>query len=167
MIFHLRWIILSCLALGAGYLLFTRDFLVNTTHSMPLGLYYRTAAPIGKGSLVSYSLEVGSPAQRLGIDRGYDRGSVPLLKRVVALAGDRVCVQANGVFVDGVLIPNSAPEIRDNEQRPLEWARLRDYTLRAGEAFLAGESKTSWDSRYFGVVSLAECRAFSPVFTWR
>ena len=81
MIFHRRLIILICLALGTGYLLFTGDFLVNTTHSMELGLYYRTKAPIGKGSLVSYRLNLESPAQRVGIERGYDRGGVPLLTR--------------------------------------------------------------------------------------
>jgi conjugative transfer signal peptidase TraF len=134
---------------------------------MPRGLYYRTAAPIGKGSLVSYRLEVESPAQRLGIDRGYDREGVPLLKRVAALAGDTVSVQANGVFVDGVLIPNSVPEMCDKQNRKLERAPLDNYTLRPGEAFLVGDSSTSWDSRYFGVVSLAKCTVFSPIITWR
>jgi conjugative transfer signal peptidase TraF len=114
MILHLRSIILICLALGTGYALFgPADFLVNTTHSMPLGLYYRTATPIGKGSLVSYCLDVHSPAQRLGVERGYDRGGVPLLKRVVAACGDTVSVRANGVFVDGVLTLNSVPETHD------------------------------------------------------
>ena len=168
MILHLRSIILICLALGTGYALFgPADFLVNTTHSMPLGLYYRSTVPIGKGSLVSYRLDRESSAQRLGIDRGYDRGSVPLLKRVVALAGDTVSVEANGVFVDGLLIANSAPEISDRQQRPLERAPLENYTLRPGETFLVGETATSWDSRYFGIVSLAKCTAFSPLFTWR
>jgi len=168
MIFHLRWIILICLALGTGYALFgPAYFLVNTTHSMPLGLYYRTAAPIGKGSLISYRLDVQLPAQSLGIERGYDRDGVPLLKRVVAACGDKVSVRANGVFVDGVLIPNSVPEVHDKQSRKLERAPLEDYTLRPGEAFLVGDTSTSWDSRYFGTVSVTNCTAFSPVFTWR
>jgi len=168
MIFHLRSIILICLALGTGYALFgPADFLVNTTHSMPLGLYYRVARPIGKGSLVSFRLDLQSPAQRLGIERGYDHGSVPLLKRVVALAGDTVSVQPSGVFVDGTLIPNSVPERCDKQKRSLEPASLENYTLHPGEAFLVGETATSWDSRYFGTVSVAKCRAFSPLFTWR
>jgi conjugative transfer signal peptidase TraF len=168
MIFHLRSIILICLALGTGYALFgPADFLVNTTHSMPLGLYYRTATPIGKGSLVSYRLDVHSPAQRLGVERGYDRGGVPLLKRVVAACGDTVSVRANGVFVDGVLILNSVPETHDKQKRSLERAPLENYTLHPGEAFLVGETATSWDSRYFGTVSVTKCTAFSPVFTWR
>ena len=134
---------------------------------MPLGLYYRTAIPIGKGSLVRYCLDVESPAQRLGIERGYDHACVPLLKRVAALSGDTVSVQADGVFVDGKLIPNSIPERCDKQGRKLERATLENYTLRPGEAFLVGDTATSWDSRYFGTVSVTNCRAFSPVFTWR
>jgi hypothetical protein len=80
-----------------------------------------------EGSLVSYRLDVRSPAQRLGTERGYDRGGVPLLKRVVAACGDTVSVRANGIFVDGVLIPNSVPEMHDKQNRKLERAPLPSY----------------------------------------
>jgi conjugative transfer signal peptidase TraF len=105
--------------------------------------------------------------EQLGIERGYEARALPLLKRVVALAGDVVSVSSSGVTVNGKLVPNSAPLSHDEAGRPLAMAQLDHFRLGTEQAFLMGVTPTSWDSRYFGPVSLARCTgSFVPVLTW-
>ena len=62
----------------ASSILFGNRLIVNRTHSLPVGLYYWSDVPI---------------------DRGYEARELPLLKRVVALAGDVVSVSSSGVVI--------------------------------------------------------------------
>ncbi len=108
-----------------------------------------------------------TPLEQLGIERGYEARELPLLKRVVAVGGDVVSVSSSGVSINGRLLPNSAPLLHDEAGRPLAMAQVDHFTLGANQAFLMGVTPTSWDSRYFGPVSLARCSgSFVPVLTW-
>ena len=105
--------------------------------------------------------------EQLGFDRGYEAPEMPLLKRVVALAGDVVSISSSGVTINGELLPNSAPLSHDEAGRPLAMAQLDHFTLGTDQAFLMGVTPSSWDSRYFGPVPLSRCSgSFIPVFTW-
>ena len=151
---------------NTSFILFGHRLIVNRTHSLPVGLYYWSDVPIKKGS--SYSSQINStPLQQLGIKRGDEARKLPLLKRVVALAGDVVSVSSSGVSINGQLLPNSAPLFHDEAGRPLTMAQLDHFRLRPDQAFLMGVTPTSWDSRYFGPVPLSRCSgSFVPVLTW-
>ena len=111
--------------------------------------------PIKKGSIVLFKPDQSTPLQQLGINRGYEARELPLLKRVVALAGDVVSVSSSGVSINGQLLPNSAPLFRDEASRPLEMAQLDHFRLGIDQGFLMGVTPTSWDSRYFGPKEMA------------
>ena len=146
---------------------FGHRLIVNRTHSLPVGLYYWSDVPIKKGSIVLFKLDQSTPLQQLGINRGYEARKLPLLKRVVALAGDVVSVSPSGVSINGQLLPNSAPLFDDEAGRPLTMAQLDHLKLSADQVFLMGVTPTSWDSRYFGPVPLSRCSgSFVPVLTW-
>jgi conjugative transfer signal peptidase TraF len=106
--------------------------------------------PIKKGSIVLFKPDQSTPLEQLGIKRGYEDRELPLLKRVVALAGDVVSVSSSGVSINGQLLPNSAPLFDDEAGRPLKMAKLDHCRLGTDQAFLMGVTTTSWDSRYFG-----------------
>lgn len=80
-------------------------------------------------------------------------GKVPLLKRVVAIAGDRVEVGDEGVRINGKLLPMSRPKTvtRSGERLPIASG---EHVLKDGEIWAAGEHEDSFDSRYFGPVLL-------------
>ena len=90
-----------------------------------------------------------------GVSRGRDTSCVerltlvdqprklPLLKRVVALAGDVVSVSSSGVSINGQLLPNSAPLFDDEAGRPLTMAELDHFRLETDQAFLMGVTPTS------------------------
>jgi conjugative transfer signal peptidase TraF len=162
-----KLVALAVITVIASFILFGHRLIVNRTHSLPVGLYYWSDIPIKKGSIVLFKPDQTSGPEQLGIERGYEARGLPLLKRVVALAGDVVCVSSSGVSINGQLLPNSAPLFHDEAGRPLAMAQLDHFTLGADQAFLMGVTPTSWDSRYFGPVSVSQCSgSFVPVLTW-
>jgi conjugative transfer signal peptidase TraF len=162
-----KLVALIVIAVIASSILFGNRLIINRTHSLPVGLYYWSDVPIKKGSIVLFKPDHSTPLEQLGIERGYEARELPLLKRVVALAGGVVSVSSSGVTVNGKVLPNSAPLLCDEAGRPLAMAQLDRFTLGTEQAFLMGVTPTSWDSRYFGPVSLARCTgSFVPVLTW-
>lgn len=161
-----KLVALVVIAVIASLILFGHRLIVNRTHSLPVGLYYWSDVPIKKGSIVLFKPDQ-STLEQLGIERGYEARELPLLKRVVALAGDVVSVSSSGVSINGQLLPNSAPLSHDEAGRPLAMAQLDHFRLGTDQAFLMGVTPTSWDSRYFGPVPLSRCSgSFVPVLTW-
>ncbi len=129
---------------------------VNTSSSLPLGLYVRTSRV--SASLIEFC--PSEPYASISRDRGYrvrgftcpDR-AVPLLKPVVARAGDVVKVSPAGIAVNGRLLPNTAPLRRDAANRPLQPWPSGIYRVRPGTVWVASTySRGSYDSRYIGPV---------------
>ena len=136
-----KLVALVVIAFVASSILFGHRLIVNRTHSLPVGLYYLSDVPIKKGSIVLFKPDQSTPLQQLGINRGYEARKLPLLKRVVALAGDVVSVPSSGVSINGQLLPNSAPLLDDEAGRPLAMAQLDRFRLGTDQAFLMGVTR--------------------------
>ena len=119
----------------------------NATASAPIGLYRVThARALSRGGLV---LAIPGPQlAAFAAARGYLPRSVPLVKRIAAVAGDDVCARGNAIFINGRFA--AARLAADGKSRPLpSWSGCR--TLRANEVFLLMSNvRTSFDGRYFG-----------------
>ena len=145
----------------------------NRSESMPAGIYWLIGGPPHKGDLVTClpvtrASRVPNPAFDLAVKRGYVRPGEPLLKKVVALEGDRISIGPAGVCVNGVPLPNSRPLERDGASRPLLQVVLSDYPLQPGEVLLMSDYSTqSFDGRYFGPIPKALIQSVvRPVWTW-
>lgn len=124
----------------------------NASDSVPVGWYrIRSATALQVGSIVLVRLPAVPSA--LAAQRGYLPIGVPLLKRIGAMAPQRVCVSDRSVRIDGVSV--AATLSIDGAGRPLlAWPQCR--RLRAGELFLLSMTNpASFDSRYFGPVQLS------------
>ena len=147
---------LGLLGLGAiGLPLLGRPaplLIYNASASAPIGLYrVRPADPIQRGDLV---LAHTPPSARgLAAERGYLPETVPLVKRVAAMAGDEVCVRDHAVSIDGRQVADQLGA--DAEGRPLPvWTGCR--TLGPDEIFLLmPDVPDSFDGRYFGPVPVS------------
>lgn len=129
----------------------THHLVWNASPSIPTGLY----AIRGKASLhVGERVAIEPPAElrRLLRERGYLPDRVPLLKRVAAVSGQRVCRFAHGVTIDGALV--GVARARDRAGRALPaWFGCR--TLRTGELFFMNPAAPdSFDGRYFGPLEI-------------
>jgi conjugative transfer signal peptidase TraF len=119
----------------------------NASASVPIGFY--GIAPADRLDVTD--LIVVMPPEPLAafmVERGYVGPDVPLLKRVMALPGQRVCRHSRAVTVDGVSLGEAFD--RDSRGRDLPvWQGCR--RVGDGEVFLMNpEVRDSLDGRYFG-----------------
>lgn len=122
----------------------------NASASAPIGFYRVTHDHLAlRGELVLTSPEPALAA--FAAARGFLPRGVPLVKRIAAVAGDRVCTRGNAIFIDGRFV--TARLASDGKGRPLPaWTGCR--TLHANEVFLLMvEVRDSFDGRYFGPTS--------------
>lgn len=137
----------------------------NASASAPLGWYRIDATAAIKPN--DYVLVRLPPAiAMLAEQRGYLPSHIPLLKRVAAMAGTAVCVRHDVLFIDGM--PRARLRSHDGQGRALpRWMPCR--VLAADELVLLNtEHAASFDSRYFGPVSLRALRGKAvPIWTWR
>ena len=144
---------------------------VNLTASAPRGLYRTITGPPTRGAWVVAC--VNPEAAALGRARGYlgpgsCRGEVePVLKLVVALAGDVVELRPEAVMVNGRPLPGSASAVFDSLGRPLPHAVRGRHVVAPDELWLVSTRvANSWDSRYLGPFTGSQVRAVArPVWT--
>jgi conjugative transfer signal peptidase TraF len=131
----------------------------NVSPSLPVGVYVANDT----GRLVEFC--PAEPFASMAITRGYRApgacpdGGTPLLKPVIATTGDIVDVLADGIVVNGVRVPNTAPLPADSNGRPLSQWPFGRYTVSAGTVWVASSyNARSFDSRYFGPVPVDAIR---------
>lgn len=137
----------------------SQNFVINRTPSMPGSLYQQIAdnsdIKVGDIVLVCPTLEQMKPVINLPAvvmqGHGDCHGMVPLLKLVVAQAGDEVVVSSQHVKVNSNYVINSAQfDLQSLKPVQIETKRMQ---LSENEYMVAGVgSQYSYDSRYFGPV---------------
>lgn len=86
-------------------------------------------------------------------------GAAPLLKPVVARAGNLVEMSPEGIAVKGHLLPNTAPLENHTNGRPLTSCTPGRYMVGPDSVWVASSyNGRSFDCRYFGPVSLDSVR---------
>ena len=124
----------------------------NASESVPVGLY--RVHQIGK--LVVNDLVIAMPPEPLAtflVDGGYLPRGVPLIKPVLAVAGQTVCRAGFNIFVDGIEI-GTARERDARGRLLLDWQGCR--VLAHGDIFLMNPHEpASLDGRYFGMLSVS------------
>ena len=130
---------------------------INTSSSMPRGIYRAVDGELRPGAIVAACLP--ADVARFGMERHYlgpgecPGGAEPVVKVVAALEGSVVEVTADHVRVDGDALRRSRPQREDRGGRPLQSASDGPRRLGRGEVWLHSPYEArSWDSRYFGPV---------------
>ena len=125
----------------------------NASASSPIGLYL-IGPPTGAGRGDTVIAWPPEPARELGAERRYLPRNVPLVKRVAAVAGDRVCAVGEAVFVNGRL--ETLRRASDPSGRPMPWWTGCEE-LSGGDLFLlTPEVADAFDGRYFGITRRSE-----------
>lgn len=123
----------------------------NATASVPTGLY----AIRGKASLhVGERIAIEPPPKLRSLlaERHYLPTGIPLLKRIAAVRGQRVCRFAHGITIDGQYVGASRARDRLGRLLPV-WSGC--HVLRTGELFvMSPAAPDSFDGRYFGPLRL-------------
>lgn len=135
----------------------------NASASLPIGLYaLRPAGNLSVGDLVA--VDPPEPITRFVTARGYVGPGVPLLKRVAALPGTRVCREATMITVNGQILGEARERDRLGRLLPT-WQGCR--LIAEGEVFLMNrDAEDSLDGRYFGPLPLSRVTArIVPIWT--
>ncbi len=147
-----------CLADPAARLIY------NATASAPLGFYWldRDAAPQRGEFVLAWA---PSAARALAARRGYLPFDVPLVKRVAAVRGERICADGRTIFVDGHAVATRLAKDREGRALP-HWQGCR--VLGSGDVFLLMAAvPDSFDGRYFGAIARqAVIGRLIPLWTW-
>lgn len=159
--------------IGIGALCCAAGIRINTSESIPLGIYRICNKPVEKGEFVLFCPPPGAVFDRAK-ERGYVAGGLCpggygyMMKNVVGTAGDIVTVHDDGVHVNGVLLPKSRPFKTDPAGRPLHPFQADSYTLGKSEVLLMSDvCSLSFDGRYFGPIDQSQIKStIRPVFTW-
>lgn len=148
--------LLICVLTAIATLIFSADILwINTSESIPKGLYKVNGSIINKGNLILFCLD--NDKAELAVKRGYlqtgkcENGISPVGKKVIAKRGDHVKIDENGIEINGILIRNSKPKNADDKNRMLTYSKI-DICLLEGEYIVSSEYEDSYDSRYFGII---------------
>jgi conjugative transfer signal peptidase TraF len=121
----------------------------NASPSSPIGLYRVTAAQGADSGDMVIAWPPG-PARVLGAERHYLPRNVPLVKRVAAAAGDRVCARGTAITVNGR--PVATRRAADPSGRPLPWWWNGCEVLRGSDLLLLSiAAPQAFDGRYFGI----------------
>ncbi len=143
----LTMLVSTALLVAPGWFGYTPAVIWNASASAPIGLY--RLAPIGRLDIGDYV--VVAPPEPLAAflaERRYLPLGVPLIKRVLALPGAKVCRQ--GLTIIAYEHVYGAARERDRLGRPMpSWQGCR--RLADGEIFLMNwDAPDSLDGRYFG-----------------
>jgi len=172
---RLRWFALGCLAGVAGmWVVCAIGLRVNGTDSEPIGIYWAVSKTPAKGDLV-FVLPPAMPIFRLAKERGYlaagpsPAGTCGLIKQIAAVGGDRVSIDRERVWVNGLVLKNSAPRLADEAGRLMAACYLSNYTLGADEVLLMSDyNPASFDGRYFGPLPKTTIQSvIVPIITWK
>lgn len=150
----LTTVALTCLALSQ-WRPGTPVIVYNASTSVPKGFYrVFTVTSLQRGDMVL--MTTPDSVRDLADERGYLPATVPLIKTVAALPGDKICAFGTRIFIDGRVV--ATRRIHDSQGRPLpQWQGCR--TLSAGEFLpLIPDSPHSFDGRYFGAVPVTLVR---------
>ncbi len=119
----------------------------NGSPSAPPGLY-RVEAPAALRHGDRVVAWAPPAARRLAALRGYLPATVPMVKSVAALPGDRVCARGSALSVNGRMVARKRRSDPHGRLLP-QWSGCR--SLRRGELLLlSGAQPNAFDGRYFG-----------------
>lgn len=131
---------------------------INITKSIPIGIYIITNEIPSKNDYVIFCPPNTHPFYEAR-NRGYiDIGFCPenysyMMKKIVALEGDKVTISKNGVTVNNVFLPLSIPLSTDLQGKKLPEINIANKILGKDEVLLMSDvSSTSFDARYFGLI---------------
>ena len=140
--------------------------ILNTTGSVPRGLWWVSGGRIQRGDTVT--VPISAFRSTSWVPEAYWRKNAwgkpkAFLKRVAGLPGDTIEAGEYGLIrVAGEVIPNSAPLSADRAGRSLRAFQL-PVTLASDEIWLLSDSPRGFDSRYLGPARIEECQKTVPL----
>lgn len=162
----------AMMLIGVGAATSAVGYRVNTSASIPIGIYRVTNTPVQVGRFVQVC-PTDTPIFKEAMRRSYiGPGPCPggygyLFKKVLAAKNDYVEMTTTGMRVNGRPIPFSRPLQHDGAGRLLQsWVGQRMLS-ETDVIIMTDSNPQSFDSRYFGVIPQSNIiSVVRPILTW-
>ncbi|MBD6945046.1 conjugative transfer signal peptidase TraF [Vibrio parahaemolyticus] len=160
--------------IATGALFYANGYRWNVSHSYPTGIYKLTNEhdAYHRGDLVLFC-PPDNKAMRMALHRDYIKmglcrgGFTPAIKKIIAMEGDTVSFDSGMVHINGQAVTKASVLPTDSQGRAMP--QLAPFTLQKNEFFMMSDHRPidSFDSRYYGVVSLDHLLGhIEPVWVW-
>jgi conjugative transfer signal peptidase TraF len=139
-------------------------FIWNSTASIPEGLYYLSCSDAIKPGDIVY-FPIPDSVKKLVVDeRRWLNENCSLMKEVVAVEGDFVCVNGSSLRVKNTIGSVSPTDSLGRPLPSISWCG----PLHKGQLFVGDISNAySFDSRYFGPIDINDVRGVAtPIWTF-
>ena len=170
----LKYISIMLLLLIVGFVtLYVAGVRVNTTKSIPVGFYQIIKKDPQIGDYVIFC-----PPNTAIFQEAKDRGYINvgncegelgyMMKKILAAKKNHVEITADGVVVDGVILPYSKSYTKDKAGRALQPYQMEGRELDNDELLLMSDvNPSSFDARYFGIIDVKQVDGvIKPIFVW-
>lgn len=148
----------------------SRRLILNTTGSVPRGLWWLSVGQLQRGDIVI--VPISAFRSTSWVPEAYWRKNAwgkpkAFLKRVAGSPGEVMEAAEYGLIrIAGEVIHNSAPLSADRAGRPLRAFPL-PVTLASDEVWLLSDSPRGFDSRYLGPALIEGCQKTVPLFVYK
>ncbi|WP_206245868.1 conjugative transfer signal peptidase TraF [Novosphingobium terrae] len=144
---------------------------LNRSASVPEGFYRSQNGALERGVFVTFCPPEREPFKSALARRYLEPGkcgigSYPMLKRIEGVAGDHYKINHGGIWINGNLIPDSAPVARDALGRSMPALAVTGIIQRGQMLVMGVKSPESFDSRYFGLIPTNGSTRVVPVLLW-
>lgn len=160
------------LILGLVSTFYFFGLVINTTYSLPKGIYQKISATPKKGDIVLACVNNQEAYERGYFHTGFycSTGIMPIMKYWLAGEGDIIEVTPQGVKINEVLVANTIPLIKDVKGRAMHFNIPLNTPLKLdkNQAYLLSNyTPYSFDGRYFGVIKTDQITStLQPLYTW-
>lgn len=138
---------------------------INPTPSAPKGLYLIEKFQknnVKKGDYII--IPVPESYRNLVVARRYLAPDIPLLKQIVALEGDQICIKKTQVFING-RYKATALKVDSRGRKMPQLSGC--FTLKSDQFFALMPANNSLDSRYFGALEFKNIIGIAyPLWLW-
>lgn len=144
---------------------------INTSDSIPKGLYRITASQPAKGGYVIFCPDTHNSFKE-AVKRGYiEKGICPsgygyMMKKIVAARGDTVSTTKAGIVINHKILAFSSPKFVDGAHRTLHPWQVTLYTLKKNELLtMTDQDEWSFDGRYYGLIKTNQVKGMiTPIW---
>lgn len=140
----------------------TKYFFMNTTTSLPLGIYYISKESLSLGKTVVFQ----KPTFLTKMDKNWLIKKGVFLKKITAVPGDKVCTRNNRLSINDNEIGLIKSKDRNGDPLPniinSEFCR----NLIPGEFWTGTDHPNSFDSRYYGPIMAANLKTVKPLILY-
>lgn len=157
------------LTVALALLLLSGHPIVNTTRSVPVGLWWVVDGPLHRGDIVLVPIAAFKStawvSEKIWPLNAWGNRK-PFIKRVAGLPGERVETGECGlIHIDGIIVPKSSPLSADRLGRIMQAFTL-PIVLGDNEIWMTSDSERGFDSRYLGPADANQCRKVIPILTF-